>query len=85
VRLRDLVTGDLTHRELIAYIKHLPMEGAVGRVVLGDAAAWTPEMHRLTDIADLLSFGHYIAATVAGGKAKRPKPIKRPPVPSIDL
>lgn len=39
MRLRDLYTGELTRRELIAYIKHLPNDSALGRATLGEPKA----------------------------------------------
>lgn len=88
VRLRDLFLGEpgcraLTHRELIDYLKHLPRDCALARDMFGEAAEWGPEMHRITDLADLLIEGNYIAIKAAGGKAKKPKPIPRPD-PDVD-
>lgn len=79
MRLRDLYTGGLTLRELAAYVKHLPPhESALGRVLLGENADWSPVMHRLTDLADLLVEGHHIAVAAAGGKPGKPKRLARP-------
>nr|PZN00576.1 MAG: hypothetical protein DIU77_03440 [Thermocrispum agreste] len=85
VRLRDLVTGDLTHRELLAYIRHLPQDSAVGRALLGPAADYDATMHRLTDLLDAVVEGNWIAARAAGGKPKKPKPVKRPKPPQADI
>ncbi|RMI39874.1 hypothetical protein EBO15_28315 [Actinomadura harenae] len=71
----------MTMRELCAYVRSLPQDGALGRAVMGEAAVYSPEVHRLTDIADLLQQHNYIAVRAAGGKARKPKPIRRPRPP----
>lgn len=82
MRLRDLFTGDLTRRELITYIRYLPRDSALGRALLGEAADWSPEMHRLTDVAELLAGANWQRAN---GKGPKPKPIKRPRVVADDM
>lgn len=81
MRLRDLSTGDLTHRELISYIRYLPRDSAVGREIVGDAADWGLIEHRLADITDLLAGANWQRA---GGKGNKPKPIRRPRPPRIN-
>jgi hypothetical protein len=49
------------------------------------AADYDATVHRLTDLADLLMQGNYIAVRAAGGKPSKPKPIKRPDVPDDDI
>lgn len=78
-RLGDLWSRDdptkLTHADLISFIRHLPRDSALGRALLGEAAQWSPELHRLTDIADLLAGANWQRG---GSATKKPKPIKRP-------
>lgn len=42
-------------------------------------------MHRLTDLLDAVVEGNWIAARAAGGKPKKPKPVKRPKPPQADI
>lgn len=74
-RLRHLHTGELTRRELIAYIKHLPRDSALAREIHGEAAEWGPDTHLLGDLLDVLQIANWQRA---GKKRGAPKPIKRP-------
>lgn len=77
VRLRELFTGDLTLRELIVLIKHLPSDCALARSMHGPAAEWGQTEHLLGDVIDLLD----IANHQRGGSKKRWKSkLKRPEV-----
>jgi hypothetical protein len=83
--LRDLFVGPpedrrLTMAELLDYVRGLPPDGALGRAMLGEAAAYTPEVHRLTDIADLLAMANWQRS--GAPSSKRPKPIRRPRIPT---
>lgn len=75
MRLRDLYTGGLTVRELIAYIREIPMESALGRSLLGEAADWTASTHLIADAVDLLNIANWQRS---GTKKRAPKPMKRP-------
>lgn len=68
--LRHLFTGELTHRELISFIKHLPLDSATVRQMHPGESHWDPAYQRLTDIADLLLLGNW----QRGGDEHAPKP-----------
>lgn len=81
MRLRDLWADPpdlLTHREVINLISCLPPEAVTLRLVFGDNAPWSDEMHRLTDIADLLDRANWQRSARPGSrpptKSKFPRP-----------
>lgn len=61
---------------------NLPRESAVYRSVFGEAAAWSPEMHRLTDLAELMRAGNWQRG---GGRGAKPPTIPRPQPKSDDV
>lgn len=79
MRLRELFTGGLNHRELIVYIQYLPRESALVRAMAGDVADWTPEVERLTQVTELLAGANWQRG---GGRGSKPKPVRRPRVPN---
>ncbi|WP_018658455.1 hypothetical protein [Actinomadura flavalba] len=44
----------------------------------GEASLWSPEMWRLTDLADLIKAGNWQRG---GGRGQRPRPERRPSIP----
>lgn len=74
-------SGEMSVRRLWVLVSGLPRDSAMARELLGDAAEWSPEMHRLTDIVDVLNGLVYVTVRANGGKAKRPKPVPRPRTP----
>lgn len=86
MRLRDLWAdppGLLTHRELVNLISYLPPEAATVRLVFGRDAPWTPEMHRLTDIADTLDRANWQRTAKPGQRSPKSK-YRRPRPPLVD-
>lgn len=87
MRLRDLWADPpdlLTHREVINLISYLPPEAATIRLVLGRDAPWTPEMHRLTDIADALDRANWQRSAKPGSRAPRSRYRRPKPPPAAD-
>jgi hypothetical protein len=76
VSMRDVIERRVTRRELVSLVKGMPEDSALFRSVNGaDAVTWTPVMHRLTDVADLLQVANYQRTD---GKGPAPSPITRP-------
>lgn len=55
-------------------VQHLPRDAAV-HVAIDPSLAWSPDMHLLAFIGDQLAIANWQRA---GGKGRRPKPIRRP-------
>jgi hypothetical protein len=73
-RLRDVLSGRMTWRELWDFVTYLPRESALTRSLYGDAALWSVEAHILASLWDA-----YAATHSAKG---RPAPtFPRPPIP----
>lgn len=53
-RLRDLATGEVTYREMMNWIRHLPRESAYVRAVHGEIADWTTDTAFLARLVNLL-------------------------------
>lgn len=68
----------MSFRRLWVLVSRLPRESWTVRERLGEHADWTPEMHRLTDLADRLQWIEFAVYAAAGAKPKEPKPIPRP-------
>jgi hypothetical protein len=76
VSMRDVVEGRVTRRELVSLVREMPEDSALFRSVRGaDAVTWTPVMHRLTDVVDLLQVANYQRTD---GKGPAPSPMTRP-------
>lgn len=76
VSMRDVIEGRVTRRELVSFVSKMPEDSALFRAVNGpDAVTWTPVLHRLTDVADLLNVANWQRTE---GKGPAPSPITRP-------
>ena len=75
VRLAQLWQGTLTPRQLIVYLRHLPLNSPLGVALHGDAARWGPAEHLLAVAIDVLQGANWQRG---GGRGSRPQPIKRP-------
>lgn len=86
MRLRDLWADPpdlLTHREVINLISYLPPDAATMRMVFGANAPWTPEMHRLTDIADALDHAAWQRSAKPGSRPPKSR-YRRPSLEPVD-
>lgn len=68
----------MSFRRLWVLVNGLPRESWTARRRLGEHADWTPEYHRLTDLADLLQWVIHAVYAAAGAKPDQPKPVPRP-------
>lgn len=74
--MRDVIEGRVTRRELLSLVAKMPEDSALFKSVNGaDAVTWTPILHRLTDVADLLNTANWQRTD---GKSPQPSPIERP-------
>lgn len=78
MRLKQLYTGELTRRELINLISHLPQESALGRAILGPRADWTQERELQAAMVDALHIANWQRGTDPDRPTKAPTPIRRP-------
>lgn len=69
-RLRDLITGAMTWRELACYVKGLPQESRVAREMHGEVASWSTTDRILADVFDVLA----VANWQRGGNKNAPRP-----------
>lgn len=71
-RLRRLGTPHFGWDDLAVWLKFLSRDSQLYQAIYGPQ--WSPEMHRLTDVVDVLTQANW----QRGGRGPRPKPIKRP-------
>lgn len=75
MRLRQLFTGEITCREMINLIKHLPRESALIRAMHGELAEWTNDTAMLARAVNLL----IIANSQRAGKRPSDSEFIQPP------
>lgn len=74
----DDVPHRLCWRAMCAFVQHLPADSALVREMHPEQAGWTPAVQMLATIIDVVRENTWATITAAGGKADKPKPIKRP-------
>lgn len=75
MELSDYLTGGLSPRKLIGYIKALPPDSAYAKARYGEVALWDLHLHRLTDILEILQIANWQRTGKRGGF---PETIYRP-------
>lgn len=80
VDLRWLLDGSrrLSWRRLSVLLRHLPRDAATTQQMLGEVARWGTVEHLLAALLDAAHTGNWLAVRVAGGKAPKPTPVRRP-------
>lgn len=73
LRLWQVGTRAFGWDDFAVWVKFTPTASQLAMAVRG--YQWSPEMHRLTDIFEVLAAANWQRA---GGKGGRPKPVKRP-------
>lgn len=73
--------GEMSFRRLWVLVSGLPRDSNTARALLGEAADWSPETHRLTDLLDAFNALTYVLVRANGGKMRRPSPVPRPRLP----
>lgn len=77
----EILDGTYTPRQLLAYIRHLPLGSATVAALRGGEQflGWDPHMYMLANIVDAIQSNTYaFIAANSKRKPKQPDPVKRP-------
>jgi len=78
VRLSDLFRGKLTYRELLVYIRQLPVSSRLIKHQLGHDGEWTANEYLLAALLDGVKSTNYLISSYLNAKSKHPRVIKPP-------
>lgn len=74
-----LNNGELGVMRAATLTRQLPPGSRIWSAAGIDAMTWSAELHRMTDLADLVQHGNYIVANLMAEKASEPPPLMQRP------